>query len=223
VTDDLQATIRPHHGTPLSVNGEPLSGERRLVDDREGDPTVVELGTLRLHLIRRGANWERLGLRVRDAASPALTAFQGVPHFPIDPAWRVTGRLERPDAPRSIAVPDVIGDVLEQASPGAIVLPLAGGEYRLQALEEDENRLWLIFGDATNGTETYRAGRFLVTEPVGDDGTVVVDFNLTYNMPCVFSPYATCPLPPDGNRLPIRVTAGEMLPTWTAGWEPPSG
>ena len=80
----------------------------------------------------------------------------------------------------------------------------------------------LIFADATNGTETYAAGRFLVTEPVEDDGSVVVDFNLTYNMPCVFSPFATCPLPPEGNRLPIRVTAGEMLPTWTDGWQPTS-
>ena len=101
-----------------------------------------------------------------------------------------------------------------------VVLPLPGGEHRLHALEEDEDRLWLIFGDATNGTETYAAGRFLVTEPVQDDGSVVVDFNLTYNMPCVFSPYATCPLPPKGNRLPIRVTAGEMLPTWAGGWHP---
>jgi uncharacterized protein (DUF1684 family) len=222
VTDDLHAAIRPHGGTALRVGGQEIVGELPLVADMDGDPTVVELGSLRMHLVRRGAARERLGLRVRDAQAPALAAFDGIPHFPIDPAWRVTARLERAEegAAATIAVPDIVGDVLKEVSPGSVVLPLAGGAHRLHALEEDENRLWLVFGDATNGTETYAAGRFLVTEPVEDDGSVVVDFNRTYNMPCVFSPYATCPLPPRGNRLPIRVTAGEMLPTWADGWQP---
>ena len=223
VTNDLQATIRPHHGAPLLHDGQPITADLPLADDTEGDPTIVELGSLRMHLIRRGVHKERLALRVRDARAPALAAFEGIPHFPIDPAWRVTGHLERGvGRARTIAVPDIVGDVLDEESPGTVVLPLQGGEHRLHALQEDENRLWLIFGDATNGTETYAAGRFLVTEPVGDDGSVVVDFNRTYNMPCVFSPYATCPLPPEGNRLPIRVTAGEMLPTWADGWHPAS-
>jgi uncharacterized protein (DUF1684 family) len=227
VTDALQATIRPHHGAPLFHDGQPITAELPLVDDTNGDPTIVELGSLRMHLIRRGVNGDRLALRVRDAQAAALVAFEGIPHFPIDPEWRVTGYLERGvGRARTIAVADVIGDVLEEASPGTVVLPLPGSgegnasEYRLHALQEDENRLWLIFGDATNGAETYVAGRFLVTEPVEDDGSVVVDFNRTYNMPCVFSPYATCPLPPEGNRLPVRVTAGEMLPRWADGWHP---
>jgi uncharacterized protein len=93
-----------------------------------------------------------------------------------------------------------------------VILPLPDGERRLHALEEDDGALWLIFGDTTNGTQTYAAGRFLVTEPVQSDGSVVVDFNLTYNMPCVFSPFATCPLPPQGNQLNVPIPAGEMLP-----------
>lgn len=222
VTDDLQATIRPHQDAKLMHDGEPISDELPLADDADGNPTVVEIGSLRMHLIRRGADRERLALRVRDTKAAALAAFEGIPHFPIDPAWRVIGRLERAAEGQTVAVPDVVGDVLQEASPGSVILPMPGGEHRLRAIEEDENRLWLIFADATNGTETYAAGRFLVTEPVDDEGSVVVDFNLTYNMPCVFSPYATCPLPPKGNRLPIRVTAGEMLPTWTDGWHPTS-
>jgi uncharacterized protein (DUF1684 family) len=220
VGDDLQATIRPHHEARLAADGQPITGELALTDDVNGNPTVVELGSIRMHLIRRGAELQRLGLRVRDAAAPALTAFQGIPHFPIDPAWRITGRLERGTEGATMAVPDIIGDVLQEASPGSVALALAGETYRLRALEEDENRLWLIFADATNGTETYAAGRFVVTEPVGDDGAVEVDFNRAYNMPCVFSPYATCPLPPAGNRLPMRVTAGEMLPVWAEGGAP---
>lgn len=212
VTDDLQASIRPHHGAGLTSAGQPITEELQLADDRGGEPTIVELGPLRMHLIRRGVNGERLGLRVRDRNAPALRAFEGVPRFPIDPGWRVRGRLERATGPRTIAVPDVIGDVVDMPSPGDVILPLPGGEQRLHALEEEDDALWLIFGDATNGTETYAPGRFLVTGPVQADGSVVVDFNLAYNMPCVFSPYATCPLPPEGNRLTIRVPAGEQLP-----------
>ncbi|MGH7419064.1 MAG: DUF1684 domain-containing protein, partial [Candidatus Rokuibacteriota bacterium] len=135
-----------------------------------------------------------------------------MPRFPVDPAWRVHARLERAPEPRTIAVPHVVGDVLEVTAPGVVILPLPGGERRLHALEEENDCLWLIFGDATNGHQTYAAGRFLVTGPVQPDGSVVVDFNLAYNMPCAFRPYATCPLPPEGNRLPIAITAGEMLP-----------
>ena len=75
-------------------------------------------------------------------------------------------------------------------------------------LERGETDYFVIFGDRTNGTETYGAGRFLyVAPPV--DGKTVIDFNKAYNPPCVFTPYATCPLPPPQNKLPIRVEAGE--------------
>jgi hypothetical protein len=205
--------VRPHRDSSLINDGQPLDGELKLQDDLGGDPTIVELGSLRFHLIKRGA---RIGLRVRDAEAPALRKFGGVPRFPVDPTWRVTGRLERSSGPRTIEVPDIVGDVIEETSPGDVIIPLPGGEQRLHALEEDEGKLWLIFGDATNGHATYAAGRFLVTSPVDADGSVVVDFNLAYNMPCVFSPYATCPLPPAGNRLTVPVPAGEMLPAQPA-------
>jgi len=223
VTEDLQARIRPHHEATLTHDGLPITEELPLTADTDGEPTVVELGSLTMHLIQRGAHHERLGLRVRDTEAPALAAFTGVPRFPVDPAWRLEARLERPPQPRTIAVPDIVGDVLDESSPGDVVLPLPGGEQRLHALEEDDDRLWLIFGDATNGQQTYGAGRFLVTEPVAEDGSVVVDFNLAYNPPCVFSPYATCPLPPAGNKLTVPIPAGEMLPAQPASVSPSPG
>jgi uncharacterized protein (DUF1684 family) len=85
-----------------------------------------------------------------------------------------------------------------------------GTARRLQALPGgDAGELWLVFGDATNGDETYGGGRFLYTDPPDPDGTFVLDFNRAYNPPCVFSPFATCPLPWPANRLPIRIEAGE--------------
>ncbi len=161
-----------------------------------------------MQLIRRGQG--RLGLRVRDTAAPALRAFNGLPYFDIDPAWRLVGRLIPAEPGATIPVPDVLGDVNQEPTPGVVELTVDGQVHRLAALESDgRSRSGWSSATQTSGSETYGGGRFLVTGPVQPDGSVEVDFNLAYNPPCVFSPYATCPLPPDGNRLPMRIEAGE--------------
>jgi uncharacterized protein (DUF1684 family) len=188
-----------HEGGPLPPDGLPLAA------DADGDPTRLELGSLRIILIRRG---ERLALRAWDRETEALRRFAGIHRFGVDPRWRIDARYE-PVAGRSIAVPDVTGGVAQEPSPGSVAFSVEGVECRLDALEEGERgELWLVFGDRTNGAETYSGGRFLYTAPPLD-GRVVVDFNRAYNPPCVFTPYATCPLPPAQNRLPVRIEAGE--------------
>jgi uncharacterized protein (DUF1684 family) len=201
IVDDAMAIFRP----------DPAVGDADvpLTDDLGGDPTRLDVGALRMHLIRRG---DRLGLRVRDTEAPILRTFAGVPRFPVDPAWRITAHLERPPGVRIVEVPDVLGDLRAEESAGIVRFDVAGETLQLDALPEDEDRLWLIFGDATNDAETYSGGRFLVSEPVAEDASVVIDFNLAYNPPCVFSPYATCPLPWPGNVLPVPIRAGEKLP-----------
>ena len=206
-----QVTVHPADAG-LTVDGKPVRDGVVLLDEASEDgPTVLELGSLRAYLIRRGAG--RLALRVKDIAAPALREFAGLDYFPIDPAWRVAGRLSPAEPDATIAVPDIVGDVLTEATPGVVAFELGGAVHRLHALEAQPGHLWLVFGDATNGSETYGGGRFLVTGPVQPDDSVEVDFNLAYNPPCVFSPHATCPLPPDGNRLDVRVEAGERM--WT--------
>jgi uncharacterized protein (DUF1684 family) len=182
--------------------------EQDLADDAGGNPTGIDLGDLRMHLIRRG---DRIGLRVRDRASPALRTFAGMRHFPFDPSWRVVARLEAAPDGEEVEIVDVTGRVSREATPGHVAFERDGRTWRLAALPgDDDGSLWLLFGDATNGGETYGGGRFLYTEPVAPDGSVAIDFNLAYNPPCVFSPHATCPLPPPENRLDLRVTAGEL-------------
>ena len=196
----------PHAGVEVLHAGKPI-GEMVLEDDLDEHPTVLELGTLRFHLIRRG---ERLGVRVRDAAAPALGRFRGMESFPTDPTWRLVARLEAAAPGASLEIVDITGARSRDATPGAVAFEREGARWRIDALPGGEDgSLWLIFGDATNGTDTYAGGRFLYTEPPAADGSVVVDFNLAYNPPCVFSPYATCPLPPAQNRLPLRIEAGE--------------
>jgi uncharacterized protein (DUF1684 family) len=178
----------------------------RLVDDRDGQQTLLELGSLRLCLIERGG---RLALRTWDLEAPARRDFDGVDHWPVDLAWRLAARFEATPG-RILAMPDVLGTVEDQESPGEVVLEIAGTEHRLQALSGGPTgELWIVFGDATNGHETYGGGRFLYTAPPSDDGRVIIDFNRAYNPPCVFSPHATCPLPWPANVLSARVEAGE--------------
>jgi uncharacterized protein len=181
-----------------------------LETDASGEPTLLELGPLRLCVIERGG---RLAIRTWDTESARRRDFEGIDHWPVDPAWRLPARFETtPGA--TLSVPDVLGIVEEEPTPGVVAFEVAGMEYRLEALEGGPTgELWLVFADATNGHETYGGGRFLYTDAPRTDGTLVVDFNRSYNPPCVFSPYATCPLPWPANRLPIRVEAGERLPS----------
>ena len=161
---------------------------------------------MRVCVIERG---DRLAVRTWDLEAPARKTFDGIDHWPVDPAWRLEAQLEAtPD--RTIEVPDVFGGTDREQSPGDLVFEAAGGTHRLQALPGgDDGELWLIFGDATNGAESYGGGRYLYTDPPEAEGGYVVDFNRAYNPPCVFTPHATCSLPWSANRLPIRIEAGE--------------
>jgi uncharacterized protein (DUF1684 family) len=197
-------TVRASPGAGLESAGKPVS-EMPLVSDASGKPTVLRLGSLSFYVIKRG---DRLGVRVKDSRSPALAGFRGVESFPADPAWRVVARFEPHPRPASIPIANVLGQIESQPSPGTVVFEHGGKTYRLDALDGGDGTLSLIFGDATNGRETYGAGRFLDTDPPRD-GKVVVDFNKAYNPPCAFTAFATCPLPPRQNRLPVAVTAGE--------------
>lgn len=186
-------------------DGRPVEG-LGLVSDADGEPTILELEGLRSCIIERGG---RLALRTWDLDAERRRSFAGVPHWPVDPAWRLEAVLH-PTPGRTIRVPDVLGMAEERPSPADVVLEIGGTPARLQALDGgSQGGLWLIFGDATNGADSYGGGRFLFTVPPTPDGRVVVDFNQAYNPPCAFSPWATCPLAWPENRLPLRVEAGE--------------
>jgi len=202
------------HGKAVRVHAAPgvaLTHDGKPVTDLElkaeaGPQTELALGSLRFFVIYRG---DRVGVRVKDTQSPALAAFKDVDTFPVQPAWRVDARFEPYNPPRKIAIANILGQVEDQDSPGAVVFERGGRTYRLEALDGGpDGSLFLVFGDQTNGHETYGAGRFLDTAPP-KDGKVVVDFNQAYNPPCAFTSFATCPLPPKPNKLALKVEAGE--------------
>lgn len=199
-----QVRVEVDKGATVTSGGKPVT-EMALRKDQEGEPTVLELGSLRFFVIQRS---DKIGVRIKDSKSAALAAFKGLDYFPIDPLWRVKARFE-PAAPgKTIAVPNVLGQILDLPSPGTVVFERGGETYRIDALGSPEDGFSLIFADATSGKETYGGGRFLETGPA-QDGAVEIDFNRAYNPPCAFSAFATCPLPPAQNHLTLAVEAGE--------------
>ncbi len=96
-----------------------------------------------------------------------------------------------------------------QKAAGKLSFTVKGQVYTLDALDEGGPDLFVIFGDKTNVNETYPSGRFLYVKRPDADGKTVIDFNKAYNPPCAFTDFATCPLPPPQNRLPIAIEAGE--------------
>jgi uncharacterized protein (DUF1684 family) len=177
-----------------------------LQPDSSAQPTVLGVESLIFYVIERGGS---LFLRVKDQEAEVLKNFTGIDRFPVDDRWRVTARLE--GEPGSVLVPNVLGQTSEAPSPGVLVFMIKGKEFRLTPQGEPGQGLFLVFGDDTNGKSTYSGGRFLSTDAPAADGTVVLDFNRSTNPPCVFTPYATCPLPSVDNLLNVAITAGEKM------------
>jgi len=197
-------------GDGVVADGEPVDGSAR-VEPVDGKPGVlVEVGERRVEVIRRE---ERVALRVRDPQAPTRQRFAGVPAFPVDAAWIVTGRFSPWDAPRRIDVDTVVDGLgFHPTAVGTVRVTLHGAEQELVALAGEAGGLRLHFRDGTSGRSTYGGGRVLRTDPPGADGTVRIDLNRTLNLPCAFTAYATCPLPPAGNTVSVPVGAGEKTP-----------
>jgi uncharacterized protein (DUF1684 family) len=105
----------------------------------------------------------------------------------------------------------VLGQVSPAPVPGKAVFTRDGRTFELLAIDEGADApLFFVLSDLTSGHETYGASRFLYAE-WPKDGKVILDFNRAENPPCAFTPFATCPLPPKENQLPIRITAGEKV------------
>ncbi len=204
---DGTVVFTPAVEAAVTIGDKQVATATTLPPDSSGTvmPVLFNDGRAGFQLIERGG---RFALRVRDADAPTRTGFTGIEHYPVDPGWRYEARFEPHPEGRTIEIANVLGTTDAMANPGALVFERDGREFRIEAVDEGGEQLFLIFGDRTNRNETYGAGRFVyVDRPV--DGRTVLDFNRAYNPPCAFTAYSTCPLPPPENRLDLAVTAGE--------------
>ena len=192
-------------GVGATVAGEPAT-RVELLPELANAPVVVRFGSASLQMLQRG---EKFALRIKDSEASTRLKFSGIPHFDVDPSWRIEARFERYPEPRTIEVATVVGTLEAYPNPGRIVFERDGKTHRIEALvEEGTEQYFLIIADRSSGKETYGMARYLYAGPPEGD-RIVVDFNKAYNPPCAFTAYATCPMPPEGNRLDLYVSAGE--------------
>ena len=210
---DGSLRFRAERGAGVTVDGQEPTGDVMLVSDADPEraPSVVGFnkGDASFIVIKRG---DRYALRVRDALAPTRVRFAGIENYPIDEDWRFQARFEAHPPGRTIQIANVLGQLEAMANPGAVVFEHKRKTYRLEAVDEGDGQLFLIFADRTSGHQTYSAARFLYADWPDAKNRTVVDFNKAYNPPCAFTEYSTCPLPPLGNRLDLAITAGEMKP-----------
>ena len=165
---------------------------------------------------------------VPEAARAAFRA----EHFDHDPAVRFEVVVEEPDGPPSgaassgfgglsIELPVSAGGAMAFKRFGAVTIPFPSGPRRLEIywMEGYAGGLFLPFRDATNGRETFGAGRDLLDAAKSADlgggrepGSLILDFNFAFQPSCAFDPKWACPLAPPANRLDLDVRAGERLP-----------
>ncbi len=197
----------PAHVGRLHLSGGKITfttadGSTRSLSYDEEKPDVVHSGTVSFYVIKRG---DRFFVRAKDSTSPVLKNFRGTAFFAINPELHFQAKFI-PDR-KMIPIHNVLEQTDQEESPGIVEFTYRGHQCHLRPIYEGKT-LFFLFKDPTNKTETYQAGRMLNT-PLPADGKVDLDFNHSYNPPCTFTVYATCPLPPKENTLPFPVTAGE--------------
>jgi uncharacterized protein len=191
---------------PVLIDSIPVSN-MRLVDDASGKATQMMLYPYCWNIIKRGSCY---GIRLRDLISPLADSLSTIPHFETNEKYRIEAKYIPYDKPEKYKVQTVIGTEEESLVPGELHFRL-GGKKRVLYPFAEEKGLFLVFGDQSNGDETYPAGRFLYMEEPDEHGRVIIDFNKAYNPPCAFTPFATCPLPVRKNIIPVSIYAGEKV------------
>src|SRR6267142_373219 len=208
--------LPPKEGFPsgLLVGGAAAKQQvlRADTDNDKNNPHLI-IGTLNLYAIRRE---DRFALRIKDSHSPSLQQFRGLKWYAPDPAYRVTAKWIPYSPMKTVTLATLVGTSYPQPVPGAAEFALQGKTYRLEPVLEDPNApsLFFILRDTTSTTTTYGACRFLYTglptNGLDKLGELELDFNRLENPPCAYTPYATCPLPPSGNRLTVALPVGEQ-------------
>jgi len=179
-------------------------------DVPQGSEIFFELDGIRVELASRAG---QVVCRPRDPNSPMLKEFEGI-HTPnYNPLFSVVAEFVAHEAPKEVVVGTVVeGMTSAYVSPGKLSFEFDGSNYELTAFDKaDSDDLVVYFKDATSGNLSYGTGRS-VTAAHQSDNSFILDFNFSGNFPCAYTDFATCPLAPHENNLPIAIEAGEQKP-----------
>jgi uncharacterized protein (DUF1684 family) len=198
-------------GEELTLDGATIRGRHHFGRIPERGGVFPSDGTSVYEVARRGGNDI---LRPRHPGSALRLNFRGTPAYAPDPRWVIRGRYRAFEAPRDTAVGSVVEGLQHvYAAPGVVEFEAEGQPCTLTAFNGvTPGSLHILFTDATSGVTTYAANRSLRVAAPDSGGRVILDFNRATNLPCAYTEFATCPLPPAGNRLPLAVEAGEQVP-----------
>jgi uncharacterized protein len=194
---------------PVAVNGVPMTAADIKPATAKRPADRVTLGYVSFFLMLSG---DRVAVSVRDQNSTLRETFTGLKWFPADAAFKLTARFEPYATPRTVKVPNIVGDFDPFAATGVVAFRLNGKTHELEVydLGGGDEPLFIVFKNLTSGHETYPAARFVNAGRPNAKGETVIDFNRAYNPPCAYNPYTTCPLPTAQNRRNVRVEAGEL-------------
>ena len=207
-SDNGAYAFTPERGVALTLDGAPVRGRVPLQTDAGAAPSVLGFdgGKGALTIIQRGGS---AFVRARHEEAPTRRRFTGLEYWSTARDWQVDAEFV-PAAPgATLPIANILGMVEDTPTPGSVAFEREGTRYTLQAINGGDGSLFLIFADRTSGHGSYSAGRHLDAPAPGADGRLQLDFNRAYNPPCAFTEFATCPLPPDGNRLDLAIPAGE--------------
>lgn len=195
----------------LVVDGTPVHGQHSFGEIPERGGVNATFGDAVVEVAKRGGYDI---IRPRHPEHPLRSDFAGTPAYEPDPHWAVPARFVPFDEARPVTVgASVEGLQHVYEAPGRVEFNVDGRTLSLTAFNGGApGRLFILFTDATSGVTTYAANRSLRVDAPDADGSVTIDFNRATNLPCAYTDFATCPLPPAENRLPIAVEAGEKIP-----------
>ena len=204
---DTGVIMNAYQSVRVKVNGEIVRRVEMLNDKDPEGPTLATYKSFQWHIIdRNGAYY----LRMKDSLSQYRQALDEIPYYPINSKFKVEGMLIEPSVGQdSISYKNILGMTISNRVAGIVKFTWNQKEYELTALHNDELTYFIMVHDGTTGFETYGGGRYLYPAKADETGIVILDFNKLINPPCVFTPYATCPLPPKSNHLPFKIEAGE--------------
>jgi uncharacterized protein (DUF1684 family) len=203
-------TVTLRDGEELTLAGRTLGAGAHDLGKVDEEGVTAAFGDATAEIAGRG---EGIIVRPRHPENPPRLAYEGTPTFPPSEQWLVPARFV-PLAARSVSLPTVVDGLLdEDLAVGRVEFSIGDAALRLTVFPgAAPGSLTTLFTDATSGVTTYPASRRLQLPAPAPDGTLTIDFNRATNLPCAYTPFATCALAPPENRLPVAITAGEKKP-----------
>ena len=204
---DTAIVMTAYQSIKVTVDSQIVQKAPLFSDRHPKGPTYASWKSIQWHVIERDSQFY---LRVKDTLSTYRQALHEIPYYPISPESRIIGTVDTSSSlPKEITYKNILGMEITRPIAAHIDFDWNGEQYKLTALNNDEDTYFIMVHDETTGMTTYGGGRYLYPQKADKEGKVVLDFNKLINPPCVFTPYATCPLPPKENYLPFAIEAGE--------------